>query len=106
MNNKTNCKKKKKNVFQSRGNGKKERVTVPAEVKESLVEIILELHHENEQDWGRWQAKRVDEERNNCVPDEKGTCILTSPKYRVVKACSILETAWNSALLMYRKKEG
>ena len=70
------------------------------------MEIILELHNENEQDWGRWQARRVGEERNNCVPDEKGTCILRSPKYRVVKAFCILETALNSALLAYRKKEG
>lgn len=34
-------------------------MTVPAEVKESLMEIILELQHENEQNWGKWRARRV-----------------------------------------------
>lgn len=68
------------------------------------MQVILELCHEMEQDYGRWQARKVVEERNKCVPGEQGCMYTQIPMQRVAKACCILEAAQTSAMLAQRRK--
>lgn len=75
-------------------------MTEPAHVKESLTEIVLGSCHKKSRMGANGRQGEWIEERDKCVPDERGACILISTVYSVVKECCILQTAlagmWNN----------